>query len=110
MSAICRKFPNPIDLPKPAPKLWVYDHNDQSDEKPSWKYTKYLVRQKGEGNHFLKWVKNPHFAYAHLSPWNENDISSEEFTRLVKDEIKQKKIPLSERVRNKKGIKNEKEV
>ena len=54
--------------------LWKYVHLDESDEKPSWKYLGLLVRNMDDTKKVI-WIRNPHFAYEHLSPYDDDSIS-----------------------------------
>ncbi len=59
--------------------LWKYEHLDDSPEKPSWKYLDYLIRSIGEETKVI-WIKNPHFAYEHLSPYHDDCIFRKELS------------------------------
>lgn len=72
----------PFVVPRePMKKSWNYDHNDKSDEKPSWKYVDHYVRMKGFRVSGVTWIRNPHFSFEHLSPYENSDITLEEYRK-----------------------------
>lgn len=48
--------------------LWRFVADDESIEKPSWKYLDHKVCS-ANGKSVVKWIRNPNFAYEHLSPY-----------------------------------------
>ncbi len=72
---------NVIPFVRPIPGLWKYVHDDASVEKPSWKYIDHATIGRGGPNAYVIWVKNPHFAYEHLSPFDPVDMTLAEFRR-----------------------------
>lgn len=59
--------------------LWIFNHAN-IDKKPTWKYLDHVVK-KVKKEQKIYWVKNPHFAYKHLSPYHVDDITVEEAKR-----------------------------
>lgn len=71
-------------------KLWKYREEDLKRGKPSWKYLNHIVIHNDKDTQIL-WVKNPHFAYENLSPYDPNDISVDEY-KILKMQIDMKKL------------------
>lgn len=63
-------------------QLWEYVSYDESDKKPSWKYLDCIIREKVNGKNEVVFIKNPHFAYEHLSPYDPRDIDLKKYREL----------------------------
>lgn len=72
---------NILPFVRPLPYLWKYVHDDTSAEKPSWKYLDHATVGRGRADAHVIWVRNPHFAYEHLSPFNIEDITFKQYRR-----------------------------
>lgn len=54
------------------PALWKFERDDTSIEKPSWKYLDQRITG-SEKNPVVTWIRNPNFAYEHLSPYGMDE-------------------------------------
>jgi hypothetical protein len=59
-------------------RLWSVVNDDEKTNYSSWKYIDFYERRRND-KLIVVWIKNPHFAYERLSPYDKNDMSLEEY-------------------------------